>query len=114
MNVDRSVPVSNRLKTLQPKHRAKCLKWIGILRAFGRELRRPESDYLRDGIYELRVRLQSISYRILYFFYGNQVVVLTDGLKKEKEVPGRDIDRAIELKKRYEADPKTHGFQWEP
>ncbi len=114
MEDDGSVPMSNWLDGLQPKHRAKCLKWIGILRSFGLDLRRPESDYLRDGIHELRVRVQSLNYRVLYFFYGNQVVVLTHGLKKEEEVPPREIDRAVEQKKKFEADPQSHTFQWEP
>lgn len=111
---DGSVPMSDWLDGLQLKHRAKCLKWIGILRSFGHELRRPEADYLRDGIHELRLRYQSLNYRMLYFFHGNQVVVLTHGLRKEKEVPSKEIERAVELKMTFEADPKTHTFQWEP
>ena len=114
MEDDGSVPLTTWLEGLQPKHRAKCLKWIGILRSLGHDLRRPESDYLRDGIHELRVRFQSLNYRMLYFFYGNQIVVLTHGLKKEKEVPPKEIDRAVELKEKFEADPKSHAFQWEP
>ena len=112
MEDDGSVPMSDWLDGLQLKHRAKCLKWIGILRSFGHGLRRPECDYVRDGIYELRVRFQSLNYRMLYFFYGNQIVVLTHGLKKEKEVRPKEIDRAVELKKKFEADPQTHTFQW--
>jgi hypothetical protein len=114
MEDDGSVPMCNWLDELQPKHKAKCLKWIGILRAFGHDLRRPESDYLRDGIHELRVRFQSLNYRMLYFFYGSQVVGLSSGLKKEKSIPSTEIDRAVELKKNFEADPKAHTFQWEP
>ena len=114
MEDDGLVPVSNWLDGLQPKHRVKCLKWIGTLRSFGHDLRRPGSDYLRDGIPELRVRFQRLNYRILYFFYENQVVVLTHGFKKEKEVPSKEIDRAVDLKKRFEANPQTHTFQWEP
>lgn len=114
MEDDGSVPLTTWLEGLQQKHRAKCLKWIGILRSFGHDLRRPESDYLRDGIHELRVRFQSLNYRMLYFFYGNQIVVLTHGLKKEKGVPPKEIDRAVELKEKFEADPKSHAFQWEP
>jgi len=51
---------------------------------------------------------------MLYFFHGNRVVVLTHGLRKEKEVHPREIDRAVSLKKKFEAGPKTHAFQWEP
>jgi hypothetical protein len=39
------------------------------------ELRRPEADYLQDGIYELRVGFQHVNYRMLYFFYKNIAVV---------------------------------------
>ncbi len=51
-----------------PKARAKCDAWLERLRAEGRELRRPIADYLRDGVYELRIGLQGVNYRILYFF----------------------------------------------
>lgn len=51
---------------------------------------------------------------MLYFFHGNQVVMLSHGLKKKKEVPQREIDKAAELKKNFEADPSTHAFRWEP
>lgn len=111
---DGSIPMADWLDELQPKHRAKCLKWIGLLRSFGHSFRRPEADYLRDGIDELRVRFQSINYRMLYFFHGNQVVVLSHGLKKEKEVSPQEIVRAVERKRSFEDDPKTHTFQWEP
>lgn len=111
---DGTVTITDWLDGLQPKPRAKCLKWIGLLRTFGHDLRRPESGYLRDGIHELRVRFQRLNYRMLYFFSGNQAVVLTHGLKKEKGVPPKETDRAVGLKKNFEADPQTHTFQWEP
>jgi phage-related protein len=41
-------------------------------REVGHELRRPEADFLRDGIYEIRVSLQGVHYRILYFFHWRQ------------------------------------------
>lgn len=43
----------------------------------GHELRRPEADFLRDGIYELRVSLQGQQYRMLYFFHGKVVAVVS-------------------------------------
>ena len=39
----------------------------------GYELRRPEADFLRDGIYELRVRSQNVNYRLLYFFHNREL-----------------------------------------
>ena len=76
----------------------------------GHELRRPEADFLRDGIYELRVGLQGLNYRILYFFHGREAVVVSHGLLKERVVPPREIDQAVEHKKRFETDPKRHTF----
>jgi phage-related protein len=74
----------------------------------GHELRRPESDFLRDGVYELRVRHQSVNYRMLYFFHGRVAVVLSHGLQKEKEVPSREIDLAVKRKTKFTANPKKH------
>lgn len=79
----------------------------------GHELRRPEADYLRDGIYELRVRFRHTNHRMLYFFFGQQVVVLTHGLVKEREVPPGEIDRAVVRRKRFEEDPESHTVRWE-
>jgi phage-related protein len=99
----------NNLKS-QPKHRAKCIKSIGLLKSSGHDLRRPYAAPLRDDIYELRVQYGYIHYRMLYFFHGNTAVVLTHGVTKEKEVPSVEIDRAIRLKQKYEDDPDSHSF----
>lgn len=61
------------------------LSWLG------HELRRPESDYLRDGIYELRASFQGVHYRILYFFHGTVAAVLSHWLAKEQAVPAIEI-----------------------
>jgi hypothetical protein len=66
---------------------------------------------LRDGIYELRPSYQGVNYRILYFFMGRDVVVLSHGITKEGAVPATEIDRAIERRKRFEADPKAHTYK---
>lgn len=108
-----SVPVLDWLDTLQPKAQDKCLVKIERLQELGHELRRPEADLLRDGIYELRVGLQGINYRILYFFHGKVAAVLAHGLVKERAVPSRDIDEAVKRKQRFEQDPGIHTYQEE-
>ena len=74
-----SAPVLEWLDGLPPKAQDKCLVKIERLRDLGHELRRPEADLLRDGIYELRVGLQGLNYRILYFFHGRAAAVLAHG-----------------------------------
>jgi len=108
-----SAPVLDWLDTLPPKVQDKCRVKIERLRDMGHELRRPEADLLRDGIYELRVGLQGINYRILYFFYGKVAAVLAHGLVKERIVPPREIDQAIERKRRFERNPGAHTYQEE-
>lgn len=108
--LDDAVPLLDWLDSLPTKVRAKCVASIRRLESLGHELRRPEADYLRDGIYELRVGLQGVHYRMLYFFHGQTATVLAQGLTKERAVPSREIDRAIERRKCFEANPRKHSF----
>jgi phage-related protein len=108
---DGTVPITDWLDELIPKAQIKCLTKLGRLEQFGHELRRPEADLLRDGIHELRVGLQGVNYRILYFFYGTAAVVVSHGLTKEKAVPPKEIDRAVERKRKFERAPKRHTFE---
>jgi phage-related protein len=108
---DGSVPLVDWLDELPFKVQAKCLERIDRLAELGHELRRPEADYLRDGIYELRASYQGVHYRILYFFSGKAVVVVSHGFTKERAVPAREIEVAIERKRRVEADFNKFTFR---
>ncbi len=108
---DGTVPVLEWLRKLNDKARDKCVVRIERLREMGHELRRPEADYLRDGIYELRSHFQTVNHRILYFFHGREIVVLTHALVKEREVSRKDIEIAIERKRLYEKDPNRHTLE---
>jgi phage-related protein len=79
------------------------------LEQMGHELRRPEADYLRDDIYELRVGFQSVNYRMLYFFHGRTAAVVSHGIVKDREVPPKEIDLALKRKRLFEAYPKAHA-----
>ena len=59
---DGIVPIVDWLDGLPDKARVKCLARLGRLEELGHEIRRPEADLLRDGIYELRIGLQGINY----------------------------------------------------
>jgi phage-related protein len=108
---DGAVPVLEWFDGLPMKAQDKCRIKIQRLSEMGHELRRPEADLLRDGIYELRVGLQHVNYRILYFFHGRVAAILAHGLMKEDRVPGAAIDLALMRKQRYEQSPKVHTFE---
>jgi phage-related protein len=94
----------------QGKVQDKCLVKIERLAELGHELRRPEADFLRDGIYELRVRHRRVNYRMLYFF-NERMAVICHGLTKEDVVPDADIDLAITRKGKFARNPQKHTYE---
>jgi phage-related protein len=114
--LDGSAPVLDWITDVARKHRKAAEKFLARIESLadlGHELRRPVADILRDGIYELRIRVGNVNYRILYFFHGRNVAVLTHGLTKEKKVPDADIERAIRRKAAFESDPEKHTYREE-
>jgi len=106
-DTDGTAPFLNWLKRLEKKQRrayVKCLGRLLLLSQQGFELRRPHADFLRDGVYELRAKVGRVNYRILYVFCGENVVCISHGITKEKDVPDKEIDLAAERKKLVEAD----------
>jgi phage-related protein len=109
--LDGSVPLLDWLEELPDKAKDKCFVRLRRLAELGHELRRPEADFLREGIYELRIGFQGGNYRILYFFHGNLTIVASHGLVKERQVPPVEIDRAIGRMKRFVNNPAKHTLE---
>ena len=94
-------PAKVFLNELSHKQRAKTIRDLKILELCGNRLREPHSKYLEDGIYELRTKQGSNISRILYFFFVDRRIVLTNGfIKKSMKTP----KNAIELAARYKND----------
>jgi phage-related protein len=109
-NSDGIAPVVEWLDSLPTKVQDKCIAFLQRLSEKGHELRRPDCDFLRDDIYELRIGRQGINYRVLYFFHQNRAV-LSHGLIKEKEVPFKEIDTAIANRLLYVKNPDRYTFR---
>ena len=105
------VPLVKWLDAVGPKVIQKCLVRLARLEQLGHDLRRPEADYLRDGIYELKASYQGVHYRMLYFFHGKTAVVVSHGITKEQAVPPREIAIAIQRKQQFDQDPRRHTFK---
>jgi len=108
---DGRAPVQEWLSELRrrdPRAHAKCEARIRRLEALGHELRRPEADFLRGGLYELRTRSGHVNYRILYFFHGRNAAVLVHALTKEGAFPEADVDRARQRMLRFGTNPRQH------
>lgn len=104
-------PLLEWLDGLPAKAQDKCIVKIERLAQLGHELRRPEGDYLRDGIYELRASLDKIQYRMLYFFHEKGAVLSHGIIKKGDKVPSVEIDRALKRKNRFSQNPEKHTYR---
>lgn len=111
---DGTVPLLMWLDGLSEKVQLKCLGRIERLKQEGHALRRPEADFLRDKIYELRIGFQGINYRMLYFFHGNVAAVVSHGIVKEDKVPPKEIEKAIERMEKFQRSPETHTYKKPP
>ena len=95
-------PVREFLLSLDVKMRAKMSDMISILQDNGNNLREPYSKHISDGIFELRVKLGSDITRIMYFFYVDGHIVLTNGfVKKKDKTPLSEIEKAKRFRRDY-------------
>lgn len=100
---DGKKPARDFLNSLEPKMRAKMVKMIELLENNGSDLRMPYSEYLGNGIFELRAKVGSDISRELYFFFFGQKAILTNGfIKKTQKVPREQLKLAEKYKQDYE------------
>lgn len=96
------IPIEDFLKSLDKKMRAKISGMIAILQESGNQLREPYSKHLEDGIFELRVKVGNDISRVLYFFYYNGKIILTNGFtKKTQKTPRTEIKKAKKYRNDY-------------
>lgn len=108
---DGTIPLIEWLDGLPNKAKLNNLVKIERLRDMGFELRRPDCDYLDDGIYELRAKHGTVNYRILYAFVGKNIILLSHGCTKKKSVPKTEIERAIKNLAQYNKNPEKYSCQ---
>ena len=95
------------LKSLPAKDMAKVLRDIGLLSEYAPDLHEPYTKHIEGPIWELRSKFSSNIYRILYFVYkGNKLVLLHGFSKKARKTPPSEIELA---KKRLNDFEKRYG-----
>ena len=94
-------PAEEFLLSSDLKMRAKLVGFLDILQEYGNMLREPYSKNLEDGLFEIRGKVGSNTARILYFFYANRKIILTNGFtKKSQKTPQNELNVA----RKYRAD----------
>jgi len=85
-------PVEDFLKDLDKKARAKVMAIIELLAEKGADLKRPYAAPVRNKVWELRAVFASNQYRILYFAWVDDNLVLLHGFqKKSQQLKDKDI-----------------------
>ena len=103
-----SHPAYDYINTLSNKMQAKIYKVASMLEETGPQTRMPYSEYLQDGIFQIRAQQEGNISRVLYFFTIGQTIVLTNGFtKKTPKTPSAEIERA----KKYRADYERREAQ---
>lgn len=96
-------PIEEFMNSLDIKMRAKMIGLLELLEEKGIQLREPYSKIIEDGIFEIRCKVGNNISRVLYFFYFEGKIVLTNGFtKKTQKTPIEEI----KLAKKYRADFK--------
>lgn len=78
-------PAKEFMLSLDKKLRAKLADTIMILQDNGYELREPYSKHISEGIFELRAKQGSDITRVMYFFYVDRHIILTNGFIKKRK-----------------------------
>lgn len=105
---DGSKPAYDFINTLSSKMRARIYKIASTLEVYGTQARMPYSEYLKDGIFQIRAQQEGNISRVLYFFAVGQTIVLTNGFTKKTP---KNPPAEIELAKKYRADYERREAQ---
>ena len=82
--------------------KAKVLRTIALLEEYGTELRQPFSEKLDSHIFELRIKQSSDITRVLYFFYIDKRIILTNGfVKKTQKTPPGELKPANDRRENF-------------
>ena len=96
-------PVKDFIDCLDSKMKAKTFRQLELLENNGIDLREPHSKFIKDGIFELRVKFSSNISRIFYFFYVDNKIILTNGfIKKTVAIPKNELNKALKYRQDFE------------
>jgi len=92
---DGQIPVQLFIDGLTVKAKAKVARTIDLLEEFGTNLGMPYAEHIEGKLWELRTRISTSRYRIIYFIdTGKSFVLLHGFLKKTRKISKVDVQTA--------------------
>ena len=89
-------PVANFIDSLDRKSSAKVLRDLDLLAEYAPDLHEPYTKHIEGAIWELRSKLASNIYRIFYFIWqGNRIVLLHGFTKKTYTAFGAEYRKTV-------------------
>ena len=83
-------------KLKKTKQKIKIIRFFKLLMRLGPGLHRPYADLLKNGVYELRIRINGNHLRILYSFIKAENILLTQAFfKSQNKIPQITIQHTI-------------------
>ena len=98
-----SKPVQEFIDSLSDKQAEKILWVLRLIREYEKVPRQYFKKLVNtDGLWEIRIALSGNNFRLIGFFDGNQLIILTNGFqKKTQKTPRKEIALAQKRKKIY-------------
>ena len=95
-------PIREFYCSLNTKIQRKVLAYIGLLIKQNGRLGFPYTNYIKNKIWELRVDFDKNYYRIFYFIFDGEKIILLHGFnKKTNRTPRKEIDKAEKRQQDY-------------
>lgn len=97
MKIDTHPKVIHFFKTIQKVERTKISRYVHLLRDYGPNLGYPQSKYIGNGLYELRIRGKR-EIRVFYFIKSNTCYLIHACIKKSQKTPIKELQLAYKRK----------------
>lgn len=103
-------PVEDFISKCSHQEKIEIVAHLDALSQLGFKAKRPLVDYLEDGIYELRIRVMKKQIRVLYFFFHQDKIVITNAfVKKSTKIYMTEIKMAKRIRKNFIRRDKDNG-----
>ena len=88
-------PVQEFIDSLDTRSKAKIARTLDLLEQFGIKLGMPYAKHVEGDLWELRTRVGSNQYRLIYLLFTGRVFILLHGfMKKSGRIPQQDLRTA--------------------